>query len=155
MAYRARGLAPDPFVPLFKLTDSQLASQGAVRRFADEPGSYPCRVSLEDASPGEELLLLPFRHHDVPSPYQASGPIYVRRNAVVAYDQVDEIPRMQRRRLSSVRAYDASGFLVDAEGVPGDDLDGLARRFLENPKVDYLHVHNARPGCFAFRIDRA
>jgi len=155
MAYRVRGLSPDPFVPLFQLTDDQLAPRGAVRCFADEPNGFPCRVSLEDALPGEEVLLLPYRHHDVSSPYQSSGPIYVRRNATTPYDRIDEIPRMQLGRLTSVRAYDASGFLVESDVVPGTDVDRLARRFLENPKVDYLHVHNARPGCFAFRIDRA
>jgi len=155
MSYRVRGLSPEFFASLFALTDDELSSRGAVRRFADEPNAFPCRVSLEDASPGEEVLLLPYRHHDVSSPYQSSGPIYVRRNAISPYDRVDEIPRMQLGRLTSVRAYDASGFLVESDVVPGTDLDRLARHFLENPRVDYLHVHNARPGCFAFRIDRA
>jgi Protein of unknown function (DUF1203) len=62
---------------------------------------------------------------------------------------------MQLRRLCSVRGYDPAGFLVNAEVVPGADLESLVRRFLENPKTSYLHVHNARPGCYAFRVERA
>jgi Protein of unknown function (DUF1203) len=62
---------------------------------------------------------------------------------------------MQMRRLSSVRAYDAAGFLIVADVVPGGELEALVQRFLEEREVDYVHVHNARPGCFAFRIDRA
>ncbi len=152
--FQIRGLSPDLFVPLFALTDTQLAEQGAVRRIADEPNAFPCRVTLEDAAPGEEVLLLPYRHHAGPSPYQSSGPIYVRRGARQAVLAVNEIPAMQLRRLCSVRAYDAAGFLAAAEVVAGAELESLVRRFLGRAEVDFIHVHNARPGCFAFRVER-
>lgn len=153
--YRALGISPDLFAPLFALPDEELASRGAVRLVADEPNAFPCRVTLEDAAPGEEVLLLPFQHHAGPSPYQSSGPIFVRRGARAAFNAVNELPAMQFRRLSSVRAYDGRGFLVVAEVVPGAALETLVQKFLERPEVDYLHVHNARPGCFAFRVERA
>lgn len=155
MDYRILGLSPDRFQPLFRLSDEELKRQGALRRYADEPNSFPCRVSLVDAEPGEELLLLPYRHQSSESPYQSSGPIYVRREARVAFDAVNEIPAMQVCRLSSVRAYDAPGFMVEADVVAGTDLERTLRRFLENPRVEYLHVHNARPGCYAFKVERA
>jgi len=28
-------------------------------------------------------------------------------------------------------------------------------RLLGDPRADYLHVHYAKPGCYAARIDRA
>jgi hypothetical protein len=155
MNYRVLGLSPDLFTPLFDLTDEELAARGAVRRIADEPNAFPCRVTLEDAEPGEELLLLPYRHHPGPSPYQASGPIYVRRAARKAFRALNEVPAMQLRRLSSVRAYDAAGFLVVADVVTGHDLDRTIRDFLGRDGVEWLHVHNARPGCYAFRVERA
>ena len=74
-------LGPAPFAALFGASDTELARQDIVRRTADRSPGFPCRVSLEDARKGEELLLLPWRHHAVDSPYQASGPIYVRRGA--------------------------------------------------------------------------
>lgn len=154
MSFRVRGLSPEPFAPLFALGDEELAERGIVRRIADEPNSFPCRVSLEDAAPGEEVLLLPYRHHPGPSPYQASGPIYVRRAATQPYDRVDELPAMQHRRLCSVRAYDEAGFLVVAEVVAGAELESQVRRFFERPEAAWIHVHNARPGCFAFRVER-
>ena len=49
------------------------------RMRSDQPVGFPCRVSLEDAPVGEEVLLLPFTHQDSRSPYRASGPIFVRR----------------------------------------------------------------------------
>jgi hypothetical protein len=30
----------------------------------------------------------------------------------------------------------------------------LIMRFFANPQVGYLHVHNARRGCYACRVDR-
>lgn len=154
MPFQVVGLSPDRFASMFELTDAELAARGAKRVIAHEPRSYPCRVSLEDATPGDEVLLLPFHHHEGPSPYQASGPIYVRRGARQAAFALNELPEMQARRLTSLRAYDASGFLVVADVVAGVELAGLVERFLENPKVAWMHAHNARPGCFAFRIDR-
>jgi len=155
MNYRVLGLPPEFFTPLFDLTDVELAARGAVRRIADEPNAFPCRVTLEDAAPGEEVLLLPYRHHEGPAPYQSSGPINVRRAARRAFNAVNELPAMQSRRLSSVRAYDAAGFLVVADVVAGIELEGLVREFLGKREVEWLHVHNARPGCFAFRVERA
>lgn len=154
MNYRVTGLRPETFGPLFQRTDEELAALGAKRVIADEPNAFPCRVSLVDAAVGEELLLLPHRHHAGPSPYQSSGPIYVRRNAAAPYDAVNAIPPMQLRRLCSVRAYDVSGDLAVADVVPGIDLDATVRRFFERADVNEVHVHNARPGCFAFRVGR-
>src|SRR5262245_29786859 len=95
MDYRVLGLPPDLFDSMFQMNDKELAARGAVRRIADEANSYPCRVSLATAELGEEMLLLPYRHQSSDSPYQASGPIYVRRSARVPFDAVNRIPPMQ------------------------------------------------------------
>ena len=42
----------------------------------------------------------------------------------------------------------------DAEVVEGDALEALIARFFADESVAYLHVHNARRGCYACRIDR-
>ena len=59
MAFRLRGLPAEQFSPLFAMSDDELSLHGAVRRTADarEPG-YPCRVSLTDSNPGDELILV-------------------------------------------------------------------------------------------------
>jgi len=41
--------------------------------------------------------------------------------------------------------------LLGADVVEGAELETVARRLLRD--ASYLHVHNARPGCFAARID--
>jgi hypothetical protein len=43
----------------------------------------------------------------------------------------------------------------DADVVDGRELEAVVERFFANPRVSYLHVHFARPGCYACRIDRA
>ncbi|KQU80842.1 MULTISPECIES: DUF1203 domain-containing protein [unclassified Rhizobacter] len=75
-------LPPTEFAPLLTLSDQALAKQGAQRHIATANTGYPCRISLEDAKQGDELLLLPYEHQPAASPYRASGPIHVRRGAV-------------------------------------------------------------------------
>ena len=58
MAFRISGLHPAEFAHLAPLTDEALAKHRAVRRICDANPGFPCRVSLEDAQPGEAVLLL-------------------------------------------------------------------------------------------------
>ncbi len=153
-AFRISALPLEPFAPLFALDESALARIGACRRVADAKPGYPCRVSLADAEPGENVILLNYTHHDVASPYRASGPIYVRERACPAVPAAGEVPDAVRRRLLSVRAYDAAGFLLDAEVTEGRELEAAVARFFSDERVAYLHLHNARPGCYSCRVDR-
>jgi len=153
--FRIVGLPAAPFRELMSLDDTQLADRGIERHVADAPFAFPCRVTLEDALPGEELLLLSYRHQPAATPYAASGPIFVRRRAAAqARIAVNEVPDQQRRRLLSVRAYDARHYLIDADVAPGTELEGLIDRFFGNAQVGYLHVHNAKRGCYACRVER-
>lgn len=152
--FQMRALPLEQFQPLFEMTDAELAEHGAKHCTADAYPGYPCRVTLQDAEIGEELLLLPFVHHDVLTPYRASGPIFVRVKARQALPEVNAVPEAVRRRLLSVRAYDAGGLMVDAEVVEGAALESVTDRFFADARVAYLHLHNARPGCYACRVDR-
>lgn len=154
MAYRITGLSPDLFTHLWALDDAALAAQSIRRVVADSDRGFPCRVSLDDARVGETLLLLPFQHHEVAGPYRSGGPIFVRQQATRAAVFEDRIPEAFLRRLLSVRAYDADGGMQAAEVVEGTQLEPLIASFFQRDDVAYLHVHNARPGCFAARVDR-
>jgi uncharacterized protein DUF1203 len=155
MDFRITGLAAAQFAELQHAGDAELRRRGVEPLLVDEPHTAPCRISLEDAAVGEEVLLLNFPHLDVASPYAGSGPIFIRRSATQAFDAINVVPDQQRRRLLSVRAFDATHHMVDAEVAPGTDLELLVARFFAEPRVAYLHVHNARRGCFACRVDRA
>ncbi len=155
MSFRALGLPLSPFEPLFALDDAALAARGMRRVTADEKPGYPCRVSLQDAEPGERLILLPFEHQGAHSPYRASGPIFVREAAGAPFDDAGIVPPVLRGRLLSLRAYDAAGFMVDAEVVPGDEIEPVIVRLFACDEVSTIHVHNAKRGCYACRIERA
>ena len=125
----------------------------AVRVTADAPNSYPCRRCLQDAAPGEALLLTSYDPFTGSSPYSGAGPIYVHAHDCERFAG-DGIPEQLTRRLLSVRAYDERHMLVDADVVDGAELEAVAQRLLAEDTATYVHVHNARPGCFAARIDR-
>jgi len=152
MSFRITGLPAEDFTHLFALSDAELAAQGAVRRNADGP--YPCRVSLTDASPGDELILVNYEHHAVDSPYRMRFAIYVRKGEET-YDKIDEVPRQLRTRTLAARAFDADGMMVGRELVEGAALEGAIERLFANPDAAYLHIHFAAPGCYAARVERA
>ena len=155
MNYRIVGLEAEPFLDLFRLSDGELAHLGIVRTIANEKPGFPCRVTLEDAEPGESVLLLNYEHQPAPNPYRSSHAIYVRENARRRFDEAGVIPPALRTRTLSVRAFDAEGMMTDAEIVEGVALEPLIRRLFEDPATSYLHVHNAKRGCFAARVERA
>lgn len=154
MSFRITGLPTEQFVDLFDMSDDELARRGAVRRIADQrnPG-YPCRVSLTDSQPGDELLLVNFEHHPVASPYRMRFAVYVRRGEET-YDAVDQIPEQLRIRTLAVRAFDKSAMMVGWELTDGRDLEQAVERLFANPEAAYLHVYFAAPGCYAARVDR-
>jgi uncharacterized protein DUF1203 len=155
MDFRITGLPAEIFSHLFELSDEELVARHVIRRTADRSPGFPCRVSLQDAAPGETVLLTNYEHLPVASPYRSRHAIYVRQNAMEARLAVNEVPRALQIRLLSVRAFDSQGMMVNAEVVPGAELAGTAATMLADDAVSYLHVHNAKPGCYAARIDRA
>ena len=153
-SFRITGLPYASFANLFMLTDEQLAARGAVRRIAATKPGFPCRISLTDAEVGDEVILVHHEHHAVASPFRSSHAIYVRKDEQ-QYDAVDRVPPMLRSRLLSVRAFDGAGILVDADVADGKELEPLIERQLADAQARYLHIHFARPGCYAARVERA
>ena len=155
MSFRITGLPAEDFAHLFALSDEELAARGAVRRSADArtPG-YPCRVSLTDSRPGDELLLVNYEHHPVSSPYRMRFAVYVRKGEQT-YDAIDEVPEQLRIRTLAVRAFDADAMMVGWELIDGRQTEAAVERLFADPRAIYLHVHYAAPGCYAARIDRA
>jgi hypothetical protein len=155
MSFRISGLPLTDFAPLMGRPDEELAQHGAIRMQVDRRPGFPCRVSLRDAEPGETVLLLNYEHLSVATPYRSRHAIFVRENAEEVHPEIDEIPESLRIRLLSLRAFDRAGMLRDADVVQGSDLAAAIERMLAQPEVEYLHLHNAKPGCFAARVDRA
>ena len=153
-SFRLVGLSAENFEPFFAMPDAELAELGARRVVADEAFGFPCRVSLADAEIGDELLLLPFEHLSTRSPYRASGPVFVRKGARRAVLEPGVLPRYVTRRWMSVRAYDADDMMVAADVCDGSDVRGVIEHLLADAAVAFIHLHNAKRGCFSCRVER-
>jgi len=155
MPFRISALSRQSFEHLFNLSDEELAAHGAVRRIVDAKPGFPCRVSLADAEIGESVILVHYEHQPAPTPFRASHAIYVRPDVDAAQPAIGEVPQALRSRILSLRAFDETGMLLDADLADGRELEPVVTRLLADPCVAYLQAHYAKPGCYAARIDRA
>jgi hypothetical protein len=154
MTFRISGLSPEPFQALFGLPDQALEALGVKRYQVDSDPGFPDRIELKDAQIGQSVLLLNHVCHPADTPYRASHAIFVREGAAQVYDAVGQVPEAMRIRLLSLRAYTDSGMMIDADVVAGTNIEAVIARMFADPQVSYIHVHHAKQGCYAARIDR-
>lgn len=145
----ARKLRPFRLHPL----PTPVLPTGGVVVKVDAADSYPCRRCLHDGRVGETMTLISYDPFLGRSPYTGSGPIFVH-STECELTGAAVVPEQLRRRLLAVRAYDAAHFMVDCDVVDGSALETVADRFFADAEVSYAHVHFARAGCFAVRLDR-
>ena len=121
---------------------------------ADRKPGYPCRVCLEDAEPGEPMLLFSYSPFNRPRPYRNIGPIFIHGDRCSPYRDSGAVPSQLRHRLLALRAYDESDLMVGADIVDGTEVEALIQRLFGDSRAKYIHVHNARAGCFACQLER-
>jgi len=155
MSFVVTGLPVEDLRPLFRLADEELAVRGILRETAEPGGRYPCRITLEDAAPGDTLLLMHYEDHAAATPYRNAYAIFVNERAQASARVVDDVPPVLRGRPIALRVFDASGMKIAAELVLDDTVSAAVVRQFENPQAAYIHAHNAAHGCFAARIERA
>lgn len=156
MSFVIRGLPVEEFKPLFGLPDDQLSARGIIRKRADKKPGFPCRITLEDAEPGETLLLLNYESHKAATPYRSSYAIYVRESASEPSTFADELPPVMRARPIALRIFNAEGMLIGADlGRDGAETKAKIEAIFADPKAAYIHAHNAMHGCFAAEIRRS
>jgi hypothetical protein len=153
MTYRITGIDPAPYQHLFGCSDEELAAEGVVRMTVADP-TFPCRVSLTDREIGETVLLLNHVSHDVDNPYRASHAIFVTEAGERPAEYIDEVPPVFRKRVLSLRGFDADGMMADAVLTQPGEADAGIRKLFENPEIRTIHAHNATRGCFAAKIER-
>ena len=154
MSFTITGLAVEQFKPLFDLSDAELNARGVIRKVADAKPGYPCRITLEDAEPGETVLLLNHEHHATDTPYRSSYAIYVNEAASKTRQTHDAVPGVLKNRPLALRRFNADGMLIGASlDTTGDPTDAI-KQALADPETDYVHIHNAMHGCFAAEARR-
>ena len=154
MGFQISALNDEKFSHLVGLDDESLAEENARRLIVDMKPGYPCRLTLEDAEIGESVLLVNYEHLAVNSPYRSAHAIFVREEATTCPPIANRIPEQLRIRLLSIRAFDADGMMIDADVVFGAESEPVIRTLLNDSRVEYLHIHNAKPGCYAARVDK-
>jgi hypothetical protein len=151
MTYRITGLDPEPYRPLFALSDQELERRGMRRMTVTDKG-FPCRVSLVDRPIGEQVILLNHVSHDAANPYRASHAIFVADAEQAEF--IDEVPPVFVPRMLSMRGFDEDGMMADALITKPGEADAGIRKLFANPEIAYIHVHNAARGCFSARVER-
>lgn len=156
MSYMITGLLPEEFQPLFALSDEELQNRNIVRKTVETGSRCPCRVTLEDAEPGETVLLLNYESHKAETPYRSAYAIYVRERADGTATFRDELPPVLIGRPIALRIFNEAGNLIGADLSLGQgDLESKIENAFADPNAAYIHAHNAAHGCFAAEIRRA
>lgn len=154
MPFQFHALGYGSFAELFGMQEKALRERRAVRQRVTHRPGFPCRVSLIDAEVGEETMLVHYTHQPAASPFHAGHAIYVRRDAVQAEPMVGQVPAMLRTRLLSVRAFGKDDMMLQANVTEGSMLEAALEEMFAMDAVRYLHVHNAREGCYLTRVAR-
>ena len=155
MSFVITGLDSDEFKPLVGLSDAALSERGVVRKTATAKPGFPCRITLEDAEPGESFLLMNYESHKAATPYRSAYAIYVRENAHAASVFANELPPVFRNRPIALRLFNEQGNLIGADMGINQELYAKIEKAFENSETAYIHAHNAMHGCFAAEIRRA
>jgi hypothetical protein len=155
MSFQIHALSPVQFDPLFALSDSELTKVRATRMIADGKPGYPCRVSLVDAEIGETVILVNFEHQSADSPFKSAHAIFVRENAEQVFPDIGVVPELFETRLISIRAFDDKHYMVNADVVDGFRLTEQIPVMLNESRCAYLHLHNAKLGCFIAQVTPA
>ncbi|MBX2837514.1 MAG: DUF1203 domain-containing protein [Gammaproteobacteria bacterium] len=154
MNYQIHALPKAKYQHFFDMTDGELAQRNAERSVVETPNSVPCRVSLQDADPGETVILLNHPHLDEQSPYQARYAIYIRELATEAQLPKNTLPENLSRRILAIRGFSQNHRLQSADIVAGVDLETKMRALLAVPEIEYVHLHSAKEGCYHAKVVR-
>lgn len=152
MDFIIKALPAEKFEHLFQLGDQALEEHCAKRLVVQDMTS-PCRVSMKDANLGENILLINFTHLEGKTPYRASHAIFVRQNVQTAQFLPNQIPKVLTSRFISLRIFDADNMMIDANVADGGDLSHAIPKSLSVLGAQYIHLHYAKAGCYAARVD--
>lgn len=144
-----------PSARRFRATRVDDRGNPAHSRIVDGPG-FPCRHCLRLGEAGEAMLLVSW---DLPLPqgtYWTPSPVFLHAHdceRMVIEDALPEI--VTANMLVSLRHYDIAGMCLYDLGMvgAGDEVEAPLRERLVDPRVAYVNIHTARPGCWLVRVE--
>ena len=68
---------------------------------------------------------------------------------------VTQYPLIHQGKVRDSFAIDEDHMMIDADVIDGRKLQIALFEAFDNPDVAYIHLHNAKPGCFAAEVVRA
>lgn len=126
-------------------------------RIVDRPG-FPCRHCQRRGVRGEEMLLASW---DLPlpqGPYWTPSPVFLHARDCPRAVLEDVLPEtVTACDLVSLRHYDAAAMCLYDLGVvlAGSEAGAVLRARIGDPRVAYVNVHSALPGCWLLRVERS
>jgi hypothetical protein len=152
--FRLVGLAREPFAPLFEMSESSsprarsAASSPTTTRLPlpDQPGRCRARRGIAAAP-----VLPPAGRFAIPG----SGPIFIRNGARQRIGDRSEVAAVRFREADLGARLRRARLHRRCRVCAGTEAAASIRRMFENPGVRYIHLHNAKRGCFSCRVERA
>lgn len=154
MNFQFKALEHEQFCQYYNLSNEELANKGVLTFMVDSQPGYPCRVTLKESQVGKRILLLNHEHLSVDSPYRSRHAIFVEDGATSQNAPINHVPESIKLRQVSVRAFDRSGMMTDADCIDGENVAPLITSMLSDSEVSYIHVHTAKRGCFLAKVER-
>lgn len=118
----------------------------------DHEGGSPCRHCLQNAKPGDELIVLSYSPWAESHPYREVGPIFIHANPCPRYEESSFPPEMLARRTFALRAYNREDTIADASLATEADFEEKIDALFSNEEVVNVHVRNAAYGCYLFEV---
>ena len=123
---------------------------------ADEEPGTPLRCCLREAHVGERVALISWRPlREAPdSVYAEVGPVFVHADACPGYREEGAYPDGFRHRVQVMRAYSATGDMLDAVMTEGAAAEEAIAELFTNPDAVVVHSRNVTAGCYMFAVYR-
>lgn len=127
-----------------------------IRRIVDGPG-FPCRHCLRLGKPGEAMLLASWDLPKPQGPYWTPSPVFLHAEQCPHAELADALPEtVTANAIVSLRHYDSAGMCLYDLGVvvPGDEAEAALRARIADPRIAFVNIHTARPGCWLARVEK-
>ena len=117
-------------------------------------GYGPCRLCLDTFHVGaDQRVLFTYNPFDGLDPYPAPGPIFVHEDGCAPFAAPSGFPEALRALPLVLEGYATGRWLVAREPVSDGRVDEAAARLFAHAAVEYVHVRNAKAGCYIARLE--